>query len=328
MNQKSVVFLSRNTDQPLYNSWRNYLRHPIIEVNHFGSDWFPPVETGVVISHDVYRPQTYKLFLRLIEKNFPILILADGILEYRNSWKQDHQNRAGIFNPVLGHKLACIGPSQCRFVESWGNQGKCENVGLPRLDDFVVPFRPADAKTKILISTARRPWFSDEDKNLVVQSMMDLKKISKVLEQKGVCKFVWRVTNELCEILDEESREHISVREEIGEVNAVISTPSTLLLEAMKAGRPTAIIDYTGSPAYVQSSWVINHIAQMENIIKELIDPPTPKLKFQEVILKDSLQIDEPAGPKLARLAKKMIEQGIRCEAKGIPLYFAENLLD
>ena len=328
INQASVVFLSRNTDQPLYNSWRQFLNNPIIEVNHFGSDWFPPEETGVVISHDVYRRETYDLFARLIEKRIPTLILSDGILEYRNSWKQKHKNRAGIFNPVLGHKLACIGPSQCRFVESWGNKGKCENVGLPRLDHLESQSRSLDGARKILISTARQPWFLEEDKRLVVQSMLELKKISKILEKKGVCKFVWRVTNDLCDILDEESREHISVKEEMGEVIAVISTPSTLLLEAMKSGKPTAIIDFTNSPAYVQSPWMINHATQIETIIKELIDPPIPKLKFQEAILNDSLQVDEPAGPRLALLAEKMIEEGIRCKAKDMPLYFAENLLD
>ena len=49
-----------------------------------------------------------------------------------------------IFQPVVGHKIACLGRSQARILESWGNVGKCEIVGAPRLDRLIgKPTTPA-----------------------------------------------------------------------------------------------------------------------------------------------------------------------------------------
>ena len=124
MKELPVVFLSRRTDQPLYESWRKFLRRPILDVNEFDRGWFPSEEVGVVVSHDAYRRETHDIFVRLTEQRIPTLILADGILEYRNSWEQEHRVQRESSTPCLEHKH-CIGPSQCRFVESWGNAGKC-----------------------------------------------------------------------------------------------------------------------------------------------------------------------------------------------------------
>ena len=328
MKELPVVFLSRRTDQPLYESWRKFLRRPILDVNEFDRGWFPSEEVGVVVSHDAYRRETHDIFVRLTERRIPTLILADGILEYRNSWEQEHRSPAGIFNPVLGHKLACIGPSQCRFVESWGNAGKCENVGMPRLDDFNVPPPPLKEPPSILVCSARKPWFSEADKKLVVQSMQELQETASDLEKKGVCKFVWRLTDDLQNILGYGSRDQVPLVQDMAEAHAVISTPSTIVIEAMKTDRPVAVMDYTNSPPYVQSAWSFNHKGMISQVIADLLDPPRAKLGFQQTVLRDCLQIDEPASPRLARLVERMADEGERCKSSGAPLVLPERILD
>ena len=172
-----------------------------MEVKKFEEDFVPSNSNSIVVTHDAYRGVSEILLRRLVDKQIPVLILADGILEFRNSWNQNHKSSAGVFNPVLGHKLACIGPSQCRFVETWGNQGKCENVGLPRLDDFEIFAPPKKNPPRILICSARSPWFSSFDKKKVIRALLDLKNKSKSYERRGICNFVWRLTGELPTIL-------------------------------------------------------------------------------------------------------------------------------
>ncbi len=75
---------------------------------------------------------------RLKQQNVATLYMIDGILEWRNAWENRRDEVACPYTmrPVLAHKVACIGNSQARVLESWGNQGKTEVIGIPRLDGY------------------------------------------------------------------------------------------------------------------------------------------------------------------------------------------------
>ena len=89
----------------------------------------------------------------------------------------NHQLLEGYFGVVLAHaivmplnvrltpaELICIlNHSQARVLESWGNAGKCEIVGLPHLDrycEFKRRLRQPDEPFRILMMTAKTPFFT------------------------------------------------------------------------------------------------------------------------------------------------------------------------
>ena len=151
---------------------------------------------------------------------------------------------------------------------------------MPRLDDFNVPPPPLKEPPSILVCSARKPWFSEADKKLVVQSMQELQETASDLEKKGVCKFVWRLTDDLQNILGYGSRDQVPLVQDMAEAHAVISTPSTIVIEAMKTDRPVAVMDYTNSPPYVQSAWSFNHKGMISQVIADLLDPPQGQTRF------------------------------------------------
>ena len=69
-----------------------------------------------------------------------------------------------MFQPLVGHKVACIGRGQARFSNPGGIPGKAEVVGLPRLDD-VLNQEPApiqsDGMFRLLVATANTPAFDE-----------------------------------------------------------------------------------------------------------------------------------------------------------------------
>ena len=59
-----------------------------------------PNDCDLLITHDTYRKAGCTKILHFIRSKIPVLILADGILEYRNSWTQNHEVQSGIFNSI------------------------------------------------------------------------------------------------------------------------------------------------------------------------------------------------------------------------------------
>jgi len=324
-----VLLLIRNpSNSNLYGDWIKNVQGDVSFVTEFGFDWIPPPECSLVITHDTYRPESCAAIFNCIKKNVPVLILSDGILEYRNSWIQKHRVDSGIFNPILGHKLACIGASQVRFLESIkGNFGKCENVGLPRLDDFKIE----SSKSKIpsiLVCSSKTPWFSDDDKNQILQSFIDLKEIAFNYGQNHKVKFNWRISDHIASLIGTETSFDRTLEEDLKNSSAVITMPSTVMLEAMYAHKPVALLDYTLSPHYVSAGWTMSSRHQILPIINELLDPSTYKVSFQQTVLADALQIKESASARMIRLVNKMVEIGDRSRSLGKPLRFPYRMLE
>ena len=97
------------------------------------------------------------------------LYLIDGILEWRNAWENRSDEPASPYamRPVLSHKAACIGSAQARILNGWGNAGRTEIVGIPRLDALSesknVRSQSQDSDTfRVLVMTAKTPGFNEE----------------------------------------------------------------------------------------------------------------------------------------------------------------------
>lgn len=304
----------------LYTSWLDKLPVPYEVVEQSAARWQPPADCGLVVTHMHYRWEEVAAIRRIAEaQRIPVLILADGILEYRNLYEHPELADGCIFQPLMGHKLACLGRAQARVVESWGNVGKCEVVGLPRLDPFLIEPAPPIRTTgpfRLLIATATTPYFNAQQRESVVESLLHFK---QRLEANGrvngrKMEVTWRLTAGLERDLGlepaPEAKSRPSLTQAIDEADAVITTPSTLYLESALKGRPTAILDFYNSPNFVSAAWTINAPRHFNAILGELANPPAPKLLFQETELHDQLACYSPATPRLIELVLGMLRCG------------------
>lgn len=300
--------------------------------------WEPPNDTGIVITHMHYRWDEISALRRIYESTqIPILILADGILEYRNTWQNPTIADGSIFQPMIGHKLACIGNSQARHLESWGNSGKCEVTGLPRFDSvFDSEYLPIqkEGPFRLLIATANTPAFNASQRNQVVQSIEALR---KRLEKNGIIngrsvEVNWRLTDGLHEELnlprrrDQSDRPH-TLSDMVELSDAVITTPSTLYLDSVTKNRPTAILDFNNTPSYVNSAWTISAPLHINDVLKELENPPPPKLFYQQTALRDHLEHRGSARQRMHQLIEAMVEIGVKARASNEPLHFPAQIL-
>ena len=306
-------------ESSLYTSWMDSLVsetsiQPVIVTESY-KDWTPPGDAGIVITHQHYRWEEAAALRAVYENNrVPTLVLADGILDYCNTWQHPDLADSSMFQPLLAHKIACIGDAQARLISSWGNAGKCEVVGMPRLDAaFERASSPINSDTnafRLLVATATTPAFTSESRAKVLDSLRALKDFvqqSKAIHSRTI-DVTWRLTDGLDKDLGIETLPSPPpLSEVIGNSDAVITTPSTIYLESLIAHRPTAIIDFLNRPQYVPSAWTISAADQIRDVISELAKPPAPKMLFQKFTLGQQLQSATPATARMVSLIKSMV---------------------
>lgn len=267
--------------------------------------------------------------------SIPTLLIMDGIIEWRHTW-QDPKTGAcegvPIFQPVLTDKIACLGKQSARIIESWGNQGKCEVVGAPRMDHFLdqpVPPPPHEYPFRLLVATANTPGFTSHQVELVKKSLADLRDALMVHSEWRVS---WRVNPEIKRELQLQDTflgaATLPLKEALAAVDAVITTPSTLQLEAMLAKRPTALLDYSNSPHYVECAWSITSQTHISTVLSELAAPSYARLMWQDYLLHDNLECRSPASNRMATLIRRMIAHAEKCLTQGLKLHFPPALLE
>ena len=339
MSQPKAYILNPYANQNAnYTSWMSSCPVECELVDTAIHAWKPPSDTGIVITHMHYRWDEISALRQIYEStNIPILILADGILEYRNTWQNPTIADGSIFQPMIGHKLACIGNSQARHIESWGNSGKCEVTGLPRFDSiFSSEYLPIqkDGPFRLLIATANSPAFDNDQRNRVVQSIRNLKeRFEKNRQVNGrPVEVIWRLTDGLHEELDlprhlNKSARPYPLSDMVELSDAVITTPSTLYLDSVAKNRPTAILDFNNTPAYVNSAWTISAPVHINEVLNELENPPPTKFFYQQTALRDHLEHRGSATQRMHQLIETMVEIGVKARASDRSLSFPAKIL-
>lgn len=336
MSSSPIIVLADNPQHALFQSWLATIGHPIEGLTYAPTDHEFPPDTGLIVTADCYHEPRVTLLRRAVERGIPTLVLADGILEYRNTWEHPQLPAGSLFQPVLGHKIACLGRSQARILESWHNGNRCEVTGSPRFDHYTGRTRRtrgANEPFRVLIMTALTPFFTPEQKVLVKQSLVDLKAALNRKPATGQVKLepVWRLTQGLDQEIGvntgESALAKCALLDVLQNVDAVITTPSTTMLEAMMLGLPVAVLDYCNTPHYVPPAWRITAAPHIVPTLAELVHPPAPKMLFQDTTLHDALECTTPAAPRLQKLALEMIALGQAARRDGRAPQFPERMV-
>lgn len=296
----------------------------------------------LVICFDEHYCELGHLVAELRSRGVATLQVMDGILEWRRTWDYTREGHRidGTVNPinqpVLSDKVACLGRRDVRILESWGNFGKCEMIGAPRLDGLLAKraagtfqkVRPGGRKPRVLVMTAKTPGFTEQQMATTKRSLRDLRDFFGARNNVDV---VWRLTSDLDAELGIENRLKDltggDLHAVLEEVDAVVTTPSTSLLEAMLMDRPVALIDYHNCPHYFETAWSIYCREHVGPVVDDLLAPPPPRMDYQAYLLDEQLAVRSPAGDRMERLIEGML--AVRTPTRGdVPAYPVRMLDD
>jgi hypothetical protein len=165
------------------------------------------------------------------------------------------------------------------------------------------------------------------------QSLSDLKKwLERHPYVKGVpVRVRWRITQKLETHLGVENTLRDTTGKDLAKAlaaaDAVITTPSTAMLEGMLQQLPIAVLDYHNCPHYVPAAWRITAPSHFDQVVPELVTPPPAKMLYQQHLLHDALECNGPSLPRLCELITRMHELGAQCLASGQKLSFPKQIL-
>lgn len=274
---------------------------------------------------------------QLKKNHVATLYMIDGILEWRNAWdnRKDEPACPWTMRPVLSDKVACIGHTQQAMLDSWGNREKTELVGIPRLTGLMespsVTKDSDSSEFRILVMSAKCPGFTPQQIETTVGAMRDLKHWfteNPTIEGREI-QVQWRLTGDLAQQLEVENHcqdlTGSELQSALQSCDAVITTPSTSMLEAMLLNRPVALLDYHNVPHLVPAAWSITAREHIAATIAELAEPPTAKTTYQQTILNTALLTTENSTQRFADLIGKMLEHAA---SGNDPMRFPSNLLE
>jgi hypothetical protein len=142
---------------------------------------------------------------------------------------------------------------------------------------------------------------------------------------------VWRLTYGLDEKIGVANQLHDTTGKDLASVlesvDALVTTPSTAMLEGMLQGLPVALLDYHNRPHYVPATWRITARSHLDEALPELLNPSPARMLYQASILHDALECHSPATPRMVELIKAMHKQAAECLSRGHPLAFSRRIL-
>lgn len=267
------------------------------------------------------------------QHGIPSLVLQDGILEWRCQYENPIFGMGGgapQHQPVIADKIACLGWQSAKQIGAWGNQAKVEVTGMPKLDAIrsISSALPHVPGKHILVMTAKKPGFTQEQIDITVRSLKDLKRF---FESRPDIIVSWRITKGLDKLLgvdnqlDELSTQNLA--DALQRVDAVITTPSTAMLEAMLMSRPVACLDYHNTPHFVQTAWNISSSEHIHSVVESILSPSSSKMAFQTDCLNAALYTtsNSSASERVVNLITKMVE--FAQSSQSLPISFPPNLL-
>jgi hypothetical protein len=244
------------------------------------------------------------------EAGIPTVYLMDGVLEWSYLWENWSyaQPEGTVLQPLLAGHLCVIGRHPARLLAALGLAERIHVVGLPRLDGLP---RERTVRTggpkRIIVATARTYGHNVAHRIQVRAALRDLR---AWFEDRPEITPIWRIEAALANEIGVTPTSDGPLVSDLHLADAVFSFTSTLLLESMLLGIPTAQIDYRPVPQYVQTAWEIRSRDQIEQVVQEILSPPPERMAFQEFCLRDELEPGDAAA-RLAEVLRTVAEAGI-----------------
>ncbi|MBX3405189.1 MAG: glycosyltransferase [Phycisphaeraceae bacterium] len=215
-----------------------------VRVNEWELPDLDALAPGALAVKDTQSPLALAALRWARARDVPTLLLMDGIVEHRNTF---HNPDAGdaFLRPAPVDVVACAGETDRANLWSWGNFAIA--TGLPRIEAAFPAPLPLDRRGPLLVATAKRPAFNPAERDRLAAALIALRDAAADSPWRG--RILWRLTAGLDDAIGVANTPG-PLADALRACAAAVLSPSTLLLEAMAAGRPCAILHPHDGPLW------------------------------------------------------------------------------
>lgn len=236
----------------------------------------------LVVSMLYNNPLSNYYIYKAKEKFIPTLLVSDGIIEWENMFSNaslKHYN-VKLFHPILHDYFFCVGSNEVFYFEQ---RGVNTIQFIPRrMLDMNKSIEMAGNK-KFLITTANTAYYSNSEMERLICLMSSLQ---DQLDRSDI-NYIYRVFDqkliESLSIAMEDNYTDGSFTDVLAKVDCVITTPSSIVIEAMKHGRPVGQLIYRDSPVFLQSGWNISASVDLEGCLASMVSRDRERMNFQSI---------------------------------------------
>lgn len=258
--------------------------------------------TRVVVVTDTLDPRCLRALRMARRVDARTVLMMDGLVEWRNTFA-NLRTGEGFLRPAPVDAVCCAGLVDARVLTTLGSVAR--PTGLPRVDARFREFSQRNDAGPVLVATANTPAFTDDERERLLAALAELKSAAHWTRTR----ILWRLTAGLEDELG--VRNHTGPLEEaLGAAAAVITTPSTLMLEAMRAGRPCALLHANATPLWHPAPWVWQPV-------ERTVTDPDPAGGVEPVARALTRFVDSPERllRQLARPTREQLDRQAECLA-------------
>jgi hypothetical protein len=262
-------------------NWHGQLPFPLSEDNLDGID--------AVLVTDEYFYDRRACIATCKLKGIPVFHVLDGIVRWKNLFENPRSsvatNGSPFMRPLISDKTFVMGDFQASILRWLGNQNLCIS-GLPRFASHV-PANCVHGKQNnpsLLLASSNSPWYTAAQKEFFIPRFQKLINVLRRDCSDLNVKFNGRFSTLVkWENVDPSwLGPHPPFREQLAQCSALITTPSTIALEAMILGVPTLVFDPWADPALLQSAWTAHDADTVSALLPSLLSPSPERAKLQD----------------------------------------------
>jgi hypothetical protein len=307
----NIVAVTPDRDNYI-NPLKNHLSLPLVYLRTYNWDDLYNLKPALVIFLSDWIYDQYVLVKKCKENKIPTVMMMDGTIEWKHFFENPKWSLGGNeapYFPTYCDKIFVPGHSTFRFLEFFGNKGKCEITGLPRFDHYHLIEKKSKVNLKKVIGvmSANTAGYTKEQIDSSIKFFEDIYYWSKNQKEFEI---IFRLRKGFSDLLNVkiENDDSSNLLNFLEKTDAIIGQPSTAAYESMLLGIPTALADYSIAPNYMESVWRISSKEQIESVASEIVKPSKIKFLLQQQYLADTLSFVGNSAQVCAQILNGMID--------------------
>ena len=212
-------------------------------------------------------------------QNVRTLLLSDGIIEWSNMFSNSKFTKKNLklFHPIIHDYFFCVGSNESSYFNSLGQ--KTYNYIPNRMKTKETKSTNAK-KIDFLLTTANTPYHNLSEKRILIKILKNILQDMKKNEYSFAFRIYDRSLIEELNILEHQNFIKNDFNTTFNQFKCLITTPSSIIISAIKQKKPVAQIIYRDTPLFLQSGWMITSL-NVDSTIKSMLNHEVERMDFQ-----------------------------------------------